>query len=165
MKKLLMVTPLVILLCFTFGCQQGEEVAEIMSEQEKEEIAQAVVERLDDYVDAVDQLDFEQAIDFWADTDGFAMAGDGSLLLGFDKWENKVRNDIDRFAKTNKLMFKNPHVYVLGRNTASCCVEFEWSFTTKSGDTIKAKGSWVYVFKKFDEVWRVVQSGGTHLYE
>ena len=28
MKKLLMVTPLVILLCFTFSCQQGEEVAE-----------------------------------------------------------------------------------------------------------------------------------------
>lgn len=28
MKKLLMATPLVILLCFTFGCQKGEEVAE-----------------------------------------------------------------------------------------------------------------------------------------
>ena len=28
MKKLYMVLPLVFLLCFTFGCQQGEEVAE-----------------------------------------------------------------------------------------------------------------------------------------
>ncbi len=28
MKKLLLILPLVILLCFTFGCQQGEEVAE-----------------------------------------------------------------------------------------------------------------------------------------
>ena len=28
MKKLLMIIPLVILLCFTFSCQQGEEVAE-----------------------------------------------------------------------------------------------------------------------------------------
>ena len=28
MKKLLLVIPLVILLCFTFGCRQGEEVAE-----------------------------------------------------------------------------------------------------------------------------------------
>jgi ketosteroid isomerase-like protein len=28
MKKLLMIIPLVILLCFTFGCQQGEEVTE-----------------------------------------------------------------------------------------------------------------------------------------
>ena len=30
MKKLLMIIPLVILLCFTFGCQQGEEVAIIV---------------------------------------------------------------------------------------------------------------------------------------
>ena len=28
MKKLLMIIPLVFLLCFTFGCQQAEEVAE-----------------------------------------------------------------------------------------------------------------------------------------
>ena len=28
MKKLFMIIPLVFLLCFTFGCQQGEEVAE-----------------------------------------------------------------------------------------------------------------------------------------
>jgi len=28
MKKLLMIIPFVILFCFTFGCQQGEEVAE-----------------------------------------------------------------------------------------------------------------------------------------
>ncbi len=28
MKKLLLVIPLVVLLCFTFGCQQGKEVAE-----------------------------------------------------------------------------------------------------------------------------------------
>ncbi|MFC2141941.1 YybH family protein [Acidobacteriota bacterium] len=28
MKKLFMILPLVLVLCFTFGCQQGEEVAE-----------------------------------------------------------------------------------------------------------------------------------------
>jgi uncharacterized protein (TIGR02246 family) len=36
MKKLLMVLPLVFLLCFTFGCQKGEEVAEeVKAEQEE----------------------------------------------------------------------------------------------------------------------------------
>ncbi len=34
MKKLLLILPLVILLCLTFGCQQGEEVAEGISEEE-----------------------------------------------------------------------------------------------------------------------------------
>jgi hypothetical protein len=36
MKKLFMVLPLVFLLCFTFSCQQGEEVAEeVIAEQEE----------------------------------------------------------------------------------------------------------------------------------
>jgi len=39
MKRLLLVFPLVILLCFTFGCQQGEEVAE----ETKEEITSGTV--------------------------------------------------------------------------------------------------------------------------
>jgi len=39
MKKLLMVIPLVILLCFTFGCQQGEEPAE----ETKEEVTSGAV--------------------------------------------------------------------------------------------------------------------------
>ena len=33
MKKLLMVIPLVFLLCFTFGCQQGKKVAEAIKEE------------------------------------------------------------------------------------------------------------------------------------
>ncbi len=33
MKKLLMVIPVVILLCFTFNCKQGEEMAEAMTEE------------------------------------------------------------------------------------------------------------------------------------
>jgi len=44
MKKLLMIMPLVILLCFTFGCQQGEEVAEeekAVQEEPKEVMALA----------------------------------------------------------------------------------------------------------------------------
>ena len=44
MKKLFMIIPLVFLLCFTFGCQQGEEVAEeekAVQEEPKEVMALA----------------------------------------------------------------------------------------------------------------------------
>jgi hypothetical protein len=33
MKKLLIIIPLVFLLCITFGCQQGEKVAETTKEE------------------------------------------------------------------------------------------------------------------------------------
>ena len=44
MKKLLMVMPLVILLCFTFGCQQqGEEVAEEKAKVDLKKVADNIV--------------------------------------------------------------------------------------------------------------------------
>ena len=64
MKKLLMVIPLVILLCFTFGCQQGEEVAEepvVDIEAEKE----AVAESLQKLVDAAVSEDMEKLKSLW----------------------------------------------------------------------------------------------------
>jgi len=76
MKKLLMIIPLVILLCFTYGCQQGEEIAEepVVDAAEKEaeptiiidnaisadgvSIAYEVVSRTFDFEVIVDSLPF-----------------------------------------------------------------------------------------------------------
>jgi len=47
MKKLYMILPLVFLLCFTFSCQQGEEVAEEVQavQEEPKEVMDLVQER------------------------------------------------------------------------------------------------------------------------
>jgi len=165
MKKLLTIIPLVILLCFTFSCQQAEEVAEIMSEQEKDAIAQAVEARIADYTDAIKQLDIERMLDFWADTEGFVFAGDGLLTVGYDKYAEQLREAISNTAEVTSLAHKKPYIYVLSKDAASLSMEYEWSMIDKAGNTINAKGSWTYVFKKFDDVWKVVHSAGTHLYD
>ena len=165
MKKLSMIMPLVFLLCFTFGCQKAEEVAEELSDLEKEEIAQAVEERFVDYVDAMKKMDLERMLNFWADTEGFVVAGDGLLTVGYDSFANRMREFISNTAEVMSFEFWNPNVYVLSNDAASLCNESEWSLIDKDGNTVTAKGSWMYVFKKFDGVWKVVHSAGTHLYE
>lgn len=165
MKKLFFVIPLVTLLCFTFGCQEGEEVAEILSNQEKEIVAQAVEERIAYYIDAVKQLDIERMLGFWADTEGFVFAGDGLLTVGYDTYTAQLREVISNTAEVTSIAYKKPHVYVLSKDAASLSIEYEWSMIDRDGNTVNAKGSWTYVFKKFDDVWKVVHSAGTHLYE
>ena len=166
MKKSLMVISLVVLLCFMFGCQdKAEEVAEMMSEQEKEEIAQAVEERFVDYVDAMKKMDLVRMLNFWADKEGFVVASDGLLAVGYDSFANRMREFISNTAEVTSFEFWNPHVYVLSNDAASLSNEFEWSLIDKDGNKVNAKGSYMYVFKKFDEVWKVVHSAGTHLYE
>ena len=66
MKKRFMILPLVLVLCFTFSCQQGEEVAE-----EPVVDVEADIEAIRNWVNlsyaAADSGDFEGYISFWAE--------------------------------------------------------------------------------------------------
>ena len=61
--------------------------------------------------------------------------------------------------------FFNQHTYVLGRDAAAHTTQFRWAYETNSGNTLKSHGSWTYVFKNFGGAWRVVHSGGTHVFD
>ena len=103
-------------------------------------------------------------LDFWANTEGFVFAADGALVTGYDNYSVQITDMIPNTNKVNYIEKTNPHVYVLAKDAASYAMEYRWSFTMKSGDTLAAKGSWMYVFKKFDDTWRVVHSAGAHIY-
>jgi uncharacterized protein (TIGR02246 family) len=80
MKKLLMVIPLVFLLCLTFGCQQGEEVAEEPVVDVEVDIA-VFKEMLNQYAVAANTGDFDLWISLWAD-DGVQMPPDTPARIG-----------------------------------------------------------------------------------
>jgi len=152
------------LLCLliTQGC--GNNSTEVLTEQEKAIITEEVKARVVDYIDAFKKLDIERMLDFWANTEGFVYAGDGALVVGYDKYSIQIKDLIPNTEKVNYIEQNNPHVYVLARDAASYAMEYRWSLTMKSGDTLNAEGSWMYVFKKFENTWRVVHSAGAHIY-
>ena len=151
------------LLCLliTQGCTNNS--TGVLTEQEKAIITEEVKARVVDYIDAFKKLDIERMLDFWANTEGFVFAGDGSLVVGFDKYSIQIKDLIPNTDKVNYIEQNEPHVYILARDAASYTMEYRWSLTMKSGDTLNAKGSWMYVFKKFDDTWRVVHSAGAHI--
>ena len=149
-------------LLITQGCTNNS--TEVLTEQEKAIITEEVKARVVDYFDAAKQLDHERMLDFWANTEGFVSAGDGSLVMGYDKYMIQYKDFNSNIDKVNYIEQYNPHVYVLARDAASYAMEYRFSFTMKSRDTLNAKGSWMYVFKKFDDTWRVVHSAGAHIY-
>ncbi len=153
------------LLCLliTQGC--GNNSTEVLTEQEKAIITEEVKARVDDYFDAAKQLDHERLHDFWANTEGYVVAGDGTLVEGYDKHMIQYKDSISNIEMYNYVEQNDPHVYVLARDAVSYAIEFSYGFTTKSGDTLNVKGSWMLVFKKFDDTWRVVHSAGTHIYD
>lgn len=144
------------------GCRPNAESA--MTEEEKADVVEAVEARVSGYIDAIRRRDIGSMLDFWADTDGFVMAGDGQLTVGYDTWAQVLRENNVTRATVNSIAKSNEHVYVLAPDAASYSMEFEWSMTRTAGDTLRARGAWTYVFKRLNGKWQVVQSAGTHVY-
>lgn len=156
-------TALFALVLLPLACQQPSQPAQLTPEEEAR-IAAEVDATVRAYADAVRSLDVDGMLAFWADVDGFAMAGDGTLLVGYEPWADHIRQFVESTAEARHFELRNPQVYVLAQDAVSYSCEFEWRTTSKEGETTNASGSWIYVFKRFPEGWQVVHSAGTHIY-
>jgi ketosteroid isomerase-like protein len=87
MKKLFMILPLVLLLCFTFGCQKAEEVAEEpVVDVEAEKAAILAVDAT--FKEAMQAKDFDRAMTVFAD-DAVHQEDNDTFFInrdGIEKW-------------------------------------------------------------------------------
>ena len=144
------------------GCSQ--ESTRKLTDEERSIITNEVKSRVLEYVDAQKQRDQERMLDFWANDSEFVFAGDGSIISDYNIWANSIKEDIVEYKTVNYIDIENPHVYVLSLDAASYAMSYRWSKTNEAGDTLSAVGSWMFVFKKFEDTWRVIHSAGAHKY-
>lgn len=135
-----------------------------LSDAERAEVTAAVVASLDGYREAALRLDLEGMLALWADVDGFALAGDGELT-DYPGLEQQAREEVTTMQSVLSFELSDRHTYVLAPDAASHTARFRWSAVLATGDTLRVRGSWTWVFKNFDGGWKVVQSGGTHVPE
>ena len=135
-----------------------------LSARDRARITEEVDAAVLGYLSAIESLDLDRMLDFWADVDGFTFAGDGTLVVGYGPWAEQIRTVVATMEAVSNVQRSNPHVYVLAEDAASYSMEYGWTMTSKEGETVNAKGSWTYVFVRFPDRWRVVQSAGTHIY-
>ena len=143
MKKLLMIIPLVILLCFTFSCQQGEEVAEEvepigLSDEDVAAIKKVLVDEetllLADDWEGFSQLFAEDVV--LMPPNAPTVRGREALLqmfAGFTMTEFSV--SIEKVGGCGDVAF--------GRGI------FSWTFSVEgSTEPISDSGKWAAVYKK-----------------
>ncbi len=135
-----------------------------LTDPERAEITAAVTASLDGYRDAALQGDLEGLLALWADVDGFALASDGELA-DHPALEQQLREEVTAMQSVLSFDYSDRHTYVLARDAAAHTARFHWVAILTTGDTLRVRGSWTYVLKNFDGVWKVVQSGGTHVPE
>ena len=155
---------LICLVCLLLSCGPSAPPTQLSTE-EKARIAEEVDATVREYFSAIRALDADRLLAFWADVEGFAMATDGALIVGYEPWADQIRTTVETTSEFTHAELRNPQVYVLARDAASYSMEFEWSKTSVDGVTTSCSGSWTYVFKRFPEGWKVVHSGGTHIFD
>jgi len=153
---------LLIVTVLTFSnCTQVSE----LSEADKLTISEEIQSRANGYSEALINKDLSWFHSFWSNEEDFVFAGDGLIQTDYDALITQpLTNLFETLEEVLHFEFTNGHVCVLGSNAASFATNFNWGMVTNSGDTIQSKGSWLYVFKKSDDDWRVVHSAGTHIY-
>ena len=146
---------------FLGGCTQNSD----SSEEERAELIREIKQLLDEYPEAVKRKDLEWFSNFWSNENDFVFAFDGKVHTEYDKWFNSYyRDGLSNLKELTHFEWSNPSVTVLAKNLVSYTTNFDWRMVTVSGDTVKSNGSAMYLFKKSNGRWSVVNSAGTHIY-
>lgn len=142
------------------SCSANEEI----SDSEKRVILEELQNCLNDYADAFKRKDIAGVLDFWSNTPDFAFAGDGKLITDYDSvFKPRMQNRLPKVQEVPYFNFVVERGAILSMDAVSVASTFDWAQVETSGDTVRARGTWLFVFKKKDGQWSVVQSAGTHI--
>ncbi len=152
MKKLLMVIPLVILLCFTFSCQRGEEIAEEPAVDVEAERA-AIQEAFSAWMKANDTKDVDGLVSYFA--------ADAVTLFDYGLQNNAYMQEFwnDTFAKGSYWTGYPPEKMVVSASGDFAYLIFGVQFTRlvegepKTGDKYYCMMVWK---KQADNSWKIV---------
>jgi hypothetical protein len=131
-----------------------------MTEEEREEVAEAIRARVDGYCDAALRKDLEWLAGFWANVDGFTLIEQDVLLTDYQQIYDGTADWLEMVSQPLYCEMTDARVYVLGPDAASATTNYEWGIETVVGDTLENFGSWTYVFDRIEGEFRVVQSSG-----
>ena len=156
MKKFLTIIPLVILLCFTFSCQQGEEVAEepaVDVEAEKANI-QSV---FDQYVKAWKTLNIDLFAEIFSHDADMVIFDAETRYDGWEAWQERLQNSIELIEDVN-VTFREYSIKVHPSGTIAWLSAFEDATWTLEGQPDEVTGMRItWVLEKIEGKWIIVE--------
>jgi len=157
MKKLLLVIPLVILLCFTFGCQQYyEEVAEepaVDVEAEKANIRTV----LDQYAEAWKSSNIDHFSKIFSHDVDMVIFDSQKRYVGWEAWQERLQNSIELIEDVN-VTFREYSIKVHPSGTIAWLSAFEDATWTLEGQPDEVTGMRItWVLEKIEGKWIIVE--------
>lgn len=165
MKNLLMVIPLLILLCFTIGCQkQGEEVAEeavVDVEAEKQIVEKLVV----DSMEAEGRKDIDAVMSIYADNAIFQPPNEPQFQ-GKEIYQKHLEDVLFQMKIVSLDVSASETKVAQSGDIAYCAGNYLLIFEEAEGN-VEFPGKFLYVLNKINNEWKVVLASwsGDQLFE
>ena len=158
MKKLLMILPLALILCFMVDCKQGEEGA--VESAVDVEVEQAEVQNiLNQYIIAMETKDIDTLAEIFSQDDDIMML-DGNTSRRFIGWEEVKTRYQEHFNYYEKLDIQIRDLIIKIHSTGeiswlTCVFDWDYFFQGRKGSTKDLRASWV--LQKKNGIWELVQ--------
>jgi len=157
MKKLLLILPLVFLLCFSFSCQHGEEVAEpvVDIEAEKQIVEKLVV----DSMEAVIRKDIDAVMSIYADNAIFQPSNEPQYQ-GKEIYQKHLEELLFQWNIVSFNVSSSEIKVAQSGDIAYCAGEYLLIFEGTEGN-VEFPGKFLYVLNKINDEWKVVIASGS----
>lgn len=133
-----------------------------LSETEKIAVEQEVETIVRNFLNA-ETINFETHTGLRANQPGYIFGGEGKIKFrSYSEYQTYLKKAFNRL-RFIEMSVSELYVYALSKDAATCTTEFQSRVLTNSGDTLINDACWTFVFKKFDNEWKVIQENGTHL--
>ena len=156
MKNLILFALACILL---FACTPVEEP---MTAEEKAQIKADVTDTFDKIIEDAKTLDIALAEQSNLFNDDYSTIMDGQISVGGDKAYEMFKGAYDYIEKYLSLEILELEVIVLDKNTSLIMNSFDEAYLTVTGDTVKVKGTGMYVMQLVEDKWMIVHLSGVH---
>jgi hypothetical protein len=140
---------------------QPKGVYKLTAEEEKA-VSKDVETIVRNFLNA-ETLSYENHTGLRANQPGYVMGGDGQIIYrSYAEYQSSLKAAFSGIQRFIEMQIIELHVYPLSKDAATCTALFKGKFLTTAGDTLIDNGCWTFVFKKFENEWKVVQENGTH---
>ena len=147
------------------SCDQLEQHVGL-SVNEKSQIKEEIIESYEKHINDLKNLDYEEVMKYYANTDDHILFGDGSEWGDYNTvdaiWRSFCTQDVKSILKWE---LSNHQVHVFSRDAASYLVQFDNERIQANGDTTKVTGCFSYGMLKIDNKWKVVTTHVSHNYK
>ena len=153
-----------IFLSFVFLQMACTEKKDTLSEKEKEQIKNEVIDSYKKHIEDLKRLDYNSLMSYFVNDGNEALFVDGKYWGGYKKIDAIWKDFCEKVDTIIYWNLSNHHVYPLSKDAASYLVEFDNLRIEKDGDTIMGPGSFSLGMQKINGSWKIATADATHNY-